>query len=52
MPSTTLTDFAYAQELDSGNKLASLRAEFVIDNPEMTYLDGNSLGCLVMWQAD
>jgi kynureninase len=33
-----------AQELDAGDELAGLRAQFVLD--EVVYLDGNSLGAL------
>src|SRR5919201_1871478 len=40
------TDAAYARELDRQDELASFRDEFVIDDPELIYLDGNSLGRL------
>jgi kynureninase len=33
-----------AQELDAGDPLARWRDEFVIGDPELIYLDGNSLG--------
>ena len=36
---------AAAAELDARDPLRELRAQFVID-PEVVYLDGNSLGCL------
>src|SRR6266852_5022555 len=39
--SHTITE---AQELDQNDPLASLRAEFLIDDPNLIYLDGNSLG--------
>jgi len=41
---TTRIDRDYALELDRQDKLASFRDEFVIDDPELIYLDGNSLG--------
>ncbi len=34
----------FAQELDSKDSLASYREQFVIDDPDLIYLDGNSLG--------
>lgn len=37
---------AYALQLDSQDKLASFREAFVIDDPNLIYLDGNSLGRL------
>ncbi len=40
----TGADFAY--ELDAQDELASFRDEFVIDDPNLIYLDGNSLGRL------
>src|SRR2546428_7177378 len=40
------TDTDYARELDRHDELARFRDEFVIDNPELIYLDGNSLGRL------
>jgi kynureninase len=40
------TQLAYAQALDAGDELAAFRAEFVIDDPQLIYLDGNSLGRL------
>ncbi len=40
------TDREYALELDRQDELASFRKEFVIDEPELIYLDGNSLGRL------
>jgi kynureninase len=36
----------YALELDKRDKLASLRGQFVIADPDLIYLDGNSLGRL------
>ena len=35
-----------AQKLDSNDKLASFREEFIINDPELIYLNGNSLGRL------
>lgn len=40
------TDFELAQHLDAQDELASFRDHFVIDDPNMIYLDGNSLGRL------
>jgi kynureninase len=40
------TDLAYAQELDAADALAAFRERFVNDEPELIYLDGNSLGRL------
>ncbi len=35
-----------AQQLDEQDQLASYRQRFVIDDPNLIYLDGNSLGRL------
>jgi kynureninase len=40
------TDAAYAAELDAADELAPFRAAFVDEEPELIYLDGNSLGRL------
>lgn len=40
------TDTDYARELDRQDELARFRDEFVIDDPALIYLDGNSLGPL------
>jgi len=40
------TDLQYALELDDQDELARFRDEFVITDPELIYLDGNSLGRL------
>ena len=40
------TDHKYAQELDSQDPLAEYRNRFYIDDPDLLYLDGNSLGRL------
>ena len=37
---------AYAEELDANDPLSHFRERFVIDDPELIYLDGNSLGRL------
>ena len=37
---------AYALQLDSQDNLATFREAFVIDDPNLVYLDGNSLGRL------
>jgi kynureninase len=39
-------DLAYAQALDAADELAPFRQRFVVDDPELIYLDGNSLGRL------
>jgi kynureninase len=36
----------YARQLDNHDELAAFRPRFVIDNPDLIYLDGNSLGRL------
>jgi kynureninase len=36
----------HARELDAHDELASYRAQFVISDPDLIYLDGNSLGRL------
>lgn len=41
-----ITDLAYAQSLDAQDELASFRDRFVAEDPELIYLDGNSLGRL------
>lgn len=40
------TDISFAHENDQLDKLAPFRDEFVIDEPDVIYLDGNSLGRL------
>jgi kynureninase len=37
---------AQAQQLDAGDPLTAFRERFVIDDPDLIYLDGNSLGRL------
>lgn len=39
-------DLAYAQRLDDQDPLAPLRDQFVVGEPDLIYLDGNSLGRL------
>jgi len=41
-----VTDRAYALELDKNDPLAEYRNKFVITDPNLCYLDGNSLGRL------
>ena len=41
-----VTDSAYALELDKNDPLAHFKSQFVVTDPEMCYLDGNSLGRL------
>ncbi|HET7375497.1 MAG TPA: aminotransferase class V-fold PLP-dependent enzyme, partial [Anaerolineae bacterium] len=43
---TIHTDIEYALDLDKHDELARFRDEFVINDPELIYLDGNSLGRL------
>ncbi len=43
---TIRTDVEYAIDLDKHDELARFRDEFVIDDPDLIYLDGNSLGRL------
>ena len=40
------TDAAYAQELDAQDSLAGFKERFVVTDPDLIYLDGNSLGRL------
>lgn len=40
------TDAAYAKELDAQDPLAGFRDRFVVTDPDLIYLDGNSLGRL------
>jgi kynureninase len=39
-----VTDRTYALELDKNDPLAHFKSQFVVTDPEMCYLDGNSLG--------
>jgi len=41
-----ITKLTYAQALDQQDELASFRDRFIIDDPDLIYLDGNSLGRL------
>ena len=47
----TRTDAAYAAEMDAADELAHFRDRFAIMDPELIYLDGNSLGRLPMATA-
>jgi kynureninase len=40
------TEGIYASQLDNQDSLASFRDRFIIDDPDLIYLDGNSLGRL------
>jgi len=40
------TDATYAQELDAQDPLAGFKDRFVVTDPDLIYLDGNSLGRL------
>ena len=51
MPNSPLNR-QYALELDSADPLAHFRAEFVINEPDMLYMDGNSLGRLPLRTVD
>ena len=42
----TKTDRAYALALDAEDALAPFRERFVVTDPDLIYLDGNSLGRL------
>jgi kynureninase len=52
MPTAIPTDKAYAWEQDAHDNLAPLRGEFVVDDPNLIYLDGNSLGRLCLRTAN
>ena len=41
-----VTDRQYALELDKNDPLAHFKSQFVVGDPQMCYLDGNSLGRL------
>ena len=43
---STNTDIHLAHELDAQDELAGFRQEFVVQDPDLIYLDGNSLGRL------
>ncbi|MBO0779028.1 MAG: kynureninase [Ktedonobacteraceae bacterium] len=43
---TVSTDVTYAVDLDTRDPLAHFRQRFVITNPDLIYMDGNSLGRL------
>ncbi len=47
-----ITDLAYAQQLDADDPLAHFRHQFVFDDSELIYLDGNSLGRLPKASCD
>jgi kynureninase len=46
------TDISLAKELDREDELASFRDEFAIGDPDLIYLDGNSLGRLPKRSVD
>ncbi len=39
-------DLEYAKQLDQQDELSEFRQQFIIDDPDLIYLDGNSLGRL------
>src|SRR5438445_4966413 len=43
---TIRTDLAYAQDMDDRDELREFRQRFLIDEPRLIYVDGNSLGRL------
>lgn len=45
-PNSLTPTLDYARELDSQDPLAQFRDQFVVDDPNLIYLDGNSLGRL------
>ncbi len=45
-------DIGYARTLDAQDELANFRQRFVIDDPELIYMDGNSLGRLPLTTRD
>jgi kynureninase len=45
-------EISYAKELDSQDELAGYRERFMIADPELIYLDGNSLGRLPLETID
>ncbi len=47
-----MTGRAHAERLDAEDPLAPFRERFVIDDPELIYLDGNSLGRLPLATRD
>lgn len=49
---STPTDAGYARQLDAADPLAPFRARFVNDEPDLIYLDGNSLGRLPAASAE
>ena len=46
------TDIDYARELDASDPLAHFRERFVIADPDLIYVDGNSLGRLPLASID
>ena len=53
MPTVALaTDADFARQLDRDDALARFRGEFVIGDPDLIYLDGNSLGRLPRRSVD
>ncbi len=38
------TSATYAQELDAQDPLAGFKDRFIVTDPDLIYLDGNSLG--------
>src|SRR5262249_48638879 len=49
---TFRTDLVYARELDAADELREFRQRFVIDDPKLIYVDGNSLSRLPRASVD
>ena len=45
-PAPTLRDRGYAEKLDAADPLAGYRERFLLEDPALIYLNGNSLGAL------
>jgi len=52
MMTTDIMQASYAQMLDQQDELAEFRSRFIIDDPSLIYLDGNSLGRLPIKTAE